>query len=84
MNINEDLAKITDEISPLKPRPNLRTVEAEEKRLQAEDDNSDRSHLSFGSIEDQTKKLATTPQQNKTSLLKKPGNKLIMLNSTMP
>jgi len=50
--LNKDIAKVTEEVSPLKPRPNLRTVEAEEKRLQAEEENSDRSHLSFGSIED--------------------------------
>ena len=76
-NLNEDLVKVSDEISPLKSRPNLRTVEAEERRLKADDGSSDRSHLSFGSIEDQTKKLATTPQQIKGSLLKKPGNRLI-------
>ena len=32
-NLNEDLARVSDEVSPVKPRPNLRTVEAEEKRL---------------------------------------------------
>jgi hypothetical protein len=83
-NLNEDLAQVSDEMSPLKPRPNLRTVEAEEKRLKVDEENSDRSHLSFGSVDDQTKKLATTPQVNKSSLLKKPGNRPIMLNSTMP
>lgn len=36
-----------------KPRPDLRTVEAEEKRLKAEEDlESLRSHLSFGSQEE--------------------------------
>jgi len=50
--LNKDIAKVTEEVSPLKPRPNLRTVEAEEKRQQVEEENSDRSHLSFGSIED--------------------------------
>ena len=84
VDLNEDLAQLSDEISPLKPRPNLRTVEAEERRLNAGDENSDRSHLSFGSVEDQTKKLANTPQINKSSVLKRPANRLIQLNSTMP
>ena len=37
VKLNKDIAKVTEEISPPKPRPNLRTVEAEEKRLLAEE-----------------------------------------------
>jgi hypothetical protein len=49
--LNKDIAKLSAEnsVPPLKPRPNLRTVEAEEKRIKGEEEISDRSHLSFGS-----------------------------------